>query len=63
MANLMIGRILLDSRNFSYRRGRKPGLFLTRTRIEWSERGRDAFEEVQLYTYAPEAESITSEIR
>ena len=41
----------------------KPGLFLTRTRIEWSERGRDAFEEVQLYTYAPEAESITSEIR
>ena len=41
----------------------RPGLFLTRTRIEWSERGRDAFEEVQLYTYAPEAESITSEIR
>ena len=26
----------------------RPGLFLTRTRIEWSERGRDAFEEVQL---------------
>ena len=41
----------------------RPGLFLTRTRIEWSDRGRDAFEEVQLYTYAPEAESITSEIR
>ena len=41
----------------------RPGLFLTRTRIEWSERGRDAYEEVQLYTYAPEAESITSEIR
>ncbi|MFL2860483.1 MAG: prepilin-type N-terminal cleavage/methylation domain-containing protein [Pontiellaceae bacterium] len=41
----------------------RPGLFLTRTRIEWSERGRDAFEEVQLYTYAPGAESITSEIR
>ena len=37
----------------------RPGLFLTRTRIEWSERGRDAFEEVQLYTYAPEAESIS----
>ena len=41
----------------------RPGLFLTRTRIEWSERGRDAYEEVQLYAYAPEAESITSEIR
>ena len=41
----------------------RPGLFLTRIRIEWSERGRDTFEEVQLYTYAPEAESITSEIR
>ena len=39
---------------------KKDGLFLTRTRIEWSEQC-DAFEEVQLYTYAPEAESITSE--
>ena len=41
----------------------RPGLFLTRTRVEWIERGRDAFEEMQLYTYAPEAESITSEVR
>jgi prepilin-type N-terminal cleavage/methylation domain-containing protein len=40
----------------------RPGLFLVTTRIQWSERGRDAFEEITTYTYAPEAESVTSEI-
>jgi prepilin-type N-terminal cleavage/methylation domain-containing protein len=40
----------------------RPGLFLVTTRIQWSERGRDAFEEITTYKYAPDAESITSEI-
>lgn len=40
----------------------RPGLFLIRSRIDWSERGREAFEEIQVYTYAPEAESVTSEV-
>ncbi|MAI20164.1 MAG: hypothetical protein CMF28_02865 [Kiritimatiellaceae bacterium] len=40
----------------------RPGLFLIRSRIDWSERGRNAFEEIIVYTYAPEAESITSEV-
>lgn len=40
----------------------RPGLFLVTTRIQWSERGRDAFEEIMTYKYAPDAESITSEI-
>jgi len=37
----------------------RPGLFLVTTRIQWSERGRDAFEEVVGYKYAPNAESVT----
>jgi len=40
----------------------RPGLFLIRSRIDWSERGREAFEEILVYTYAPEAESVTSEV-
>ncbi|MEA2069134.1 MAG: prepilin-type N-terminal cleavage/methylation domain-containing protein [Verrucomicrobiota bacterium] len=40
----------------------RPGLFLVTTRIQWSERGRDALEEITTYKYAPDAESITSEI-
>ncbi len=38
----------------------RPGLFMVTTRIEWSERGRDAFEEVTVYRYEPKAESVTS---
>ena len=37
----------------------RPGLFFVTTRIQWSERGRDAFEEVVGYKYAPDAESVT----
>jgi hypothetical protein len=37
----------------------RPGLFLVTTRIQWSERGRNAFEEITIYKYAPDAESIT----
>lgn len=37
--------------------GRKEdGLYLVRTRVYWSERGREAFDEVQTYVYAPEEE-------
>jgi hypothetical protein len=37
--------------------GRKEdGLYLVRTRVYWSERGREAFDEVQTYLYAPEEE-------
>lgn len=37
----------------------RPGLFLVTTRVQWSERGRDAFEEITIYKYAPDAEVIT----
>ena len=37
----------------------RPGLFLVTTRVQWSERGKDAFEEVVGYKYAPDAESVT----
>jgi len=40
----------------------KPGLFLVSTRVRWSERGRDAFEEITVYKYAPNAESVTSRL-
>lgn len=39
----------------------RPGLFLVTTRVQWSERGRDAFEEIITYNYAPESESVTEE--
>ncbi len=39
----------------------RPGLFLVTTRVIWSERGRDAFEEITQYKYAPDAESVTKE--
>ncbi len=39
----------------------RPGLFLVSTRISWSERGREAFEEINTYEYAPEAESLTQQ--
>lgn len=39
----------------------RPGLFLVTTRVRWSERGRDTFEEITTYTYAPESESLTKE--
>ncbi len=39
----------------------RPGLFLVTTRIVWSERGRDTFEEITTYKYAPDAESVTKE--
>ncbi len=37
----------------------RPGLFLVTTRIQWSEKGRDAFEEITIYKYTPDAESVT----
>jgi len=37
----------------------RPGLFLVTTRVQWAERGRDTFEEITTYKYAPDAESIT----
>lgn len=37
----------------------RPGLFLITTRIQWSERGRNTFEEIMTYKYAPDAESVT----
>ena len=39
----------------------RPGLFLVTTRIQWSERGKDAFEEIIAYKYAPDADSVTRE--
>ncbi|MDF7798923.1 prepilin-type N-terminal cleavage/methylation domain-containing protein [Pontiellaceae bacterium B1224] len=39
----------------------RPGLFLVTLRVQWSERGRDAFEEITMYKYAPDAESVTSQ--
>ena len=39
----------------------RPGLFWVTTRIQWSEKGRDAFEEITIYKYAPDAESVTRE--
>ena len=40
----------------------RPGLFLVTTRLQWAERGRDAFEEVTVYRYAPDAEVVTSQL-
>lgn len=40
----------------------RPGLFLVTLRVQWSERGRDAFEEITMYKYAPDAESVTSQV-
>ena len=37
----------------------RPGLFLVTTRVQWSSRGRESFEEVVDFTYAPNAESVT----
>ncbi len=39
----------------------RPGLFLVTLRIDWSERGRNAYEEITMYKYAPNAESVTKE--
>jgi prepilin-type N-terminal cleavage/methylation domain-containing protein len=41
----------------------RPGLFLVTTRVSWSEKGRDTFEEVMGYQYVPDAESVTSKIQ
>ena len=40
----------------------RPGLFLVTVRIQWSERGRNAFEEITVYKYEPDAESVTSQV-
>lgn len=37
----------------------RPGLFMITTRVQWAERGRDAFEEISMYKYAPNAEILT----
>ena len=37
----------------------RPGLFLVATRVQWSERGKDTFEEIIAYKYAPDAKSVT----
>ena len=39
----------------------RPGLFLVTTRVQWSERGKDTFEEIIGYKYAPDADSVTRE--
>lgn len=40
----------------------RPGLFLIITRVQWAERGRDSFEEVTAYRYAPDADVVTSQL-
>lgn len=40
----------------------RPGLFLVNLRVTWAERGRDAFEEITMYRYAPKAEVVTSQV-
>jgi prepilin-type N-terminal cleavage/methylation domain-containing protein len=40
----------------------RPGLFLVITRVQWSSRGRESFEEIIGYTYAPNAERLTREL-
>ena len=40
----------------------RPGLFLVTLRVQWSERGREAYEEVTMYKYAPNAEILTSQV-
>lgn len=40
----------------------RPGLFLVTTRVQWAEHGKTAFEEISEYKYAPEAESVKSQI-
>lgn len=37
----------------------RPGLFLVTTRVAWAERGKEAFEEIIVYKYAPNADSVT----
>ena len=39
----------------------RPGLFLVTTRVQWSEHGKDSFEEIITYKYAPNADSVTRE--
>tara|TARA_B100001564_G_scaffold353243_1_gene361876 strand:+ start:558 stop:980 length:423 start_codon:yes stop_codon:yes gene_type:complete len=58
-----------DIENYSWQREilildeeKRPGLFITKKRIIWEERGQIKIEEIELYTYAPEAESVTKEI-
>ena len=58
-----------DIENYSWQREilfldeeTRPGLFITKKRIIWEERGQIKIEEIELYTYAPEAESVTKEI-
>ena len=40
----------------------RPGLFLVTLRIVWSERGREAYEEVTIYKYAPNAAGVRRRI-
>jgi prepilin-type N-terminal cleavage/methylation domain-containing protein len=40
----------------------RPGLFLVITRVQWAEKGRESFEEVSQYRYAPDAEVVTSQL-
>lgn len=40
----------------------RPGLFLVTTRVQWSARGREPFEETVDYIYAPNAGRITREL-
>jgi prepilin-type N-terminal cleavage/methylation domain-containing protein len=39
----------------------RPGLFEVTTRVVWSQKGRESFEEITAYRYAPDAEVITSQ--
>ena len=40
----------------------RPGLFLITIRVQWAERGQNAFEEVSMYKYVPDAEVLTKQI-
>lgn len=40
----------------------RPGLFLVTTSVQWSARGKEAFEETVGFIYAPNAESVTREL-
>jgi prepilin-type N-terminal cleavage/methylation domain-containing protein len=39
----------------------RPGLFVVDTQVRWSRAGKDAFEEMVEYKYAPDAEILTKE--
>lgn len=47
--------IIVDEEN-------RPGLFEVTTRVQWSQSGRNAFEETKVFKYAPNAKVLTEKI-